>query len=676
MLGATGSPVAARDATKSDLWREIEDYFSKLHGPAFGKVSAGTHLAASPGGQKIAFTGSIWEKLEGSPQTHICIADVATGTIEVITSGQHSDQLPQWSPDGQRLAFLSDRAERGVFQLYLLKGDEFGEVELACSLDGSVEYFWWSPSGAQILIGVAGRGSDKRTVEGSGNVPARETGLPAWTPTVEENISDPLELPWRESWIYDTITRECFQISRRGLNVWEANWYGPDYIAAVTTEAPDENTWYTAAVTMIDIKSGKDRIIYNTLRQVGLPVSTPSGARLALIEALCSDRALIAGNVLLIDRSGSTTRVDTARVDVTQIIWRGEDHLFFIGLRGLQTVAGEVIITDEGSSVTELWVTSETCGLKYPSATLVIGRSFAVMLESWTRYPTLAIITDGDDLKIIASLDHEGGKWLCSKCGPIQEVRWKASDGLEIQGLLCLPNNPSSGPYPLVLNVHGGPVSAWRNQWEIMPFVPLLVSRGYVVFCPNPRGSSGRGQEFAEMVLGDVGGADADDHLTGVDMLIERGIADPKRIATTGRSYGGYMSAWLVTQTDRFAAGISVSGSTDWRSRHTLSNIAYFDQLFLDADPYSMDSRYFTRSPVAHAGRYRTPFLQIAGQNDRAVVPSQAIQYHHALVERGVKSAVVVYPDEGHGIRKFPAYIDYCYRLVAWLESYMPASES
>jgi hypothetical protein len=315
-------------------------------------------------------------------------------------------------------------------------------------VNGSVEYFWWSPTGTKILIGVAGRGSDKGTGEGSGSTPANETPISAWTPTVEDNISDLSGLPWRTNWIYDAASHNSFQVSRRGMNIWESNWYGYDHIVAVASESPEENTWYTATLSVIDVKSGEDCILYRSSRQIGLPISTVSGSRLAAIEALCSDRALIAGNVLFFDKSGTAAEVDIGGVDASQIIWRGEHRLLVVGLRGLETVAGEVMITDEGSSVLELWATSETCGLKYPSVTSVSSASFAVMLESWTRYPALAIVTRGVGCRVLASLDHEGGEWLRSRLGPIEEVHWTASDGLEIQGLLCLPAAMFDKPYP------------------------------------------------------------------------------------------------------------------------------------------------------------------------------------------------------------------------------------
>src|SRR5207248_5938319 len=155
-----------------------------------------------------------------------------------------------------------------------------------------------------------------------------------------------------------------------------------------------------------------------------------------------------------------------------------------------------------------------------------------------------------------------GFQWLRTISGNLAEMSWPARDGLGIQGLLCLPEG--SGPYPLILQVHGGPVSSFRNRWLLgYDWVPLWVSRGFAVFNVNPRGSTGRGREHAELVLGDMCGEDTFDHLAGVEHLVATGIADPDRLGVFGGSYGGAMASWLVTQTDRFRAAVAVVPPTD-----------------------------------------------------------------------------------------------------------------
>jgi dipeptidyl aminopeptidase/acylaminoacyl peptidase len=215
-------------------------------------------------------------------------------------------------------------------------------------------------------------------------------------------------------------------------------------------------------------------------------------------------------------------------------------------------------------------------------------------------------------------------------------------------------------------------VGAYRSTWAAFS---LLVSRGYAVLYPNPRGSTGRGQAFAEMVYGDMGGNDTQDLLSGIDALIERGIVDASRVGVMGGSYGGFMSSWLVTQTHRFAAAVAISPVTDWVSQHYTSNIGFFDQIFLQDDPTNAAGRYITRSPITYASRVQTPTLLTAGAVDRCTPPTQAEEFYRALIEHGVVSELVLYPGEGHGVSSFPAVIDFNTRIVGWFERFMPAQQ-
>jgi dipeptidyl aminopeptidase/acylaminoacyl peptidase len=154
-------------------------------------------------------------------------------------------------------------------------------------------------------------------------------------------------------------------------------------------------------------------------------------------------------------------------------------------------------------------------------------------------------------------------------------------------------------------------------------------------------------------------------------MLVERGVADPRRLGVMGGSYGGFMSAWLVTQTDRFAASVALSPVTDWYSQHHTSNIGRWDQLILGDKVGQPGGEYFRRSPVVFADRARTPTLVTAGLEDRCTPPGQAIEFHQALLEHGVESELVLYPGEGHGVRTYPAIIDMAARVLRWFDLHM-----
>jgi dipeptidyl aminopeptidase/acylaminoacyl peptidase len=658
---------AERDLRDQPIYKEIEEYFTKAIAPSFGKVSGAVEPQASPDGKRIAFTGTVWAKLEGLPPTRVCVADAATGELTILTHGPNSDRLPRWSPDGSRLAFASDRVTEGRAQLYLLD-TEIGEARSTPEIEGTIEYLSWSLDGGSILLGLAGVGADMAGGQGSGTAGTADPNLPAWIPSIE--TAQPSPNDWRSLWLYDVATKSARRLSRDGLNVWEACWVGPDQVLAVISDKPGEDDWYHAPLALIDVGTGTERVILRSHVQFGWPAASPSGLRLAIVEALCSDRQIVAGEILLMDADGGdVTRINPG-VDVTWISFRGEDELFFIGQRGLQTAAGVCSCTDGAFRL--FWETDETCGPRYPQGSVLTDGGLAVVRESYTRFQEIATVSMSGTVKTVAKLEHDGSRYVSSVAGRLEAVTWKAPDGLEIEGLLAQPDG--DGPHALLVHVHGGPVWAWRNRWQMgYAFTPLLVSRGYAVLHPNPRGSSGRGQEFASLVAGDMGGDDTHDYISGAQAMVDRGIGDSKRIGVFGGSYGGFMSAWLVTQTDMFAAAVPQSPSTNWYSQHLTSNIAVFDRLFLDADPYQPGGRYFERSPIFFASRVKTPVFQTAGSDDECTPPSEAIEFHRALREHGVETALAIYPGEGHGVRKFPAVIDNCARLVAWFERFMPA---
>jgi dipeptidyl aminopeptidase/acylaminoacyl peptidase len=184
---------------------------------------------------------------------------------------------------------------------------------------------------------------------------------------------------------------------------------------------------------------------------------------------------------------------------------------------------------------------------------------------------------------------------------------------------------------------------------------------------PNVRGSVGRGPEFAEANLGDMGGGDLQDILTGIDALVRDGIVDDRRVAITGGSYGGFMACWAVTQTDRFAAAMPMAVVTDWVSFHSTTNIGQFDKLFLKADPYDPDGDYTRRSPVYHAAKCRTPTLILHGEDDLCTPLPQAVEFYNALVEAGCETELVVYPREGHGWTELEHQVDAWNRMRDWL---------
>ena len=673
------SNYSQQDIRKTELWTEVDDFLKQVFDPSIDKVSAASELAASPDGKQIAFTGSIhganWR--ETSPSSKICLLNVETSALEVITSGLSSERLPKWSPNGEYLAFLSDRNEKGLSQLFMLSVGGLGEAKPVSAVKGMVEGFHWSPEGSRILIQAAGPDADRDDASGSGKVGQPKKDLPSWMPSVD---SGDLSNAWRSLWIYGLDNGSLEQIKGQGSNPWEAAWCGQNAVVSITSDSPLEDAWYNATLRIMDLERKSERVLYVPKRQLGCPVATPSGDKIAFIEGVASDRGLVAGEVKIVDpMTGKVHKLPlqgSRAVDALQLTWRDDFNVLISGLRGLETVVEQWPPYPYNPS----WVTPEACGGRLgPCVTPLPDNQFAVIAESWERAPEVRIEGAGKS-KMLLSFDHDGLKNLRSKLGSMETISWAGSGrvgepgAFEIQGFLHRPKK--HGRAGLIVSVHGGPSSLHTNKAAGNGLASFLNQKGYAVLRPNPRGSSGRGQQFAEAVLGDMGGKDAEDILLGINAICVSNplTIDDERIGVTGGSYGGYMASLLPTLDPCFKASVSIAAVTDWHSFHTTTNIPTFDQLFLDADPFNMKGgKYLERSPIMNAGKYKTPVLQTAGSDDLCVPSSQAMQYHHACLQKGVESAIAIYPGEGHGVRKVPASTDVMVRTVGWFDRFMPA---
>ena len=657
-----------KDVRETPLYKRAEAVYDALRQPGTGQISEVTDIHAAPNGQHVVFAGVLLERLEGYPTTRIGELEVASGRHRVLTFGPNEDRLPKYSPDGTTIAFLSDRSRSGDFQLYLLERHS-GRARPTSPVDGWIEYLHWSPDGRRILLGVAGYGADLSG--GQGAIASRKSadGAPSWMPTVESGEEG---FRWRSLWVYDVLSQRSFQITRPGTNVWEATWLGNTAVAAIVSDGPSEGLWYTARLCSVRVDNGAVTDLYKPSDQLGWPAASPSGRHLAVVEALCSDRLILAGDLLIVETSRRhVRRVPTHGVDVTYAEWRSETLLLLAGHRGPEAVVGYYDLSS--NRFTQAWASRElSASPRYLSVSgyNTTPDSF-LAVEGFARAPEIGAIHNGQ-YATVKSFDC-GYADLAQSIASAESVVWTAPDGLDIQGWLLLPQG--GGPYPTIMNIHGGPVSHWRSMWLGRRLVPvlMLLERGYAFFLPNPRGSSGRGQEFARRVVGDMGGADTHDYLSGLDALVARGLSDPRRLGVTGGSYGGFITSWLITQDPRFAAAVSVSPVTNHVTEHLLSNIPHFVALFLNDSYRNPGGKYFQRSPVMHAHKARTPILNICGALDRCTPPEEAVQFHNALREHSAPSVLITYPQEGHGVRTLPAAMDYAARMVAWFEHYMPA---
>jgi dipeptidyl aminopeptidase/acylaminoacyl peptidase len=642
----------------------VGDHLARCQVPGDRAIEDVAQVDPHPDGEVAACAVLVRDKPMALAHRRIAVVDLTAEQVTLLELPFVECARPTWSPDGSRLAVVGTSKEGAA--AVVLEGAPHSLVVSATSeLPGFVESAQWSPDGSLLALQVAMPGAEISDVYGSGTM--GQTAQEAWRPRVLPNVGGGKRL----AYTWDPHSGDSRAVS--DLTVWELAWSGSRSLLALTTEESDESAWYAAVLSRLDLDRADDSTIFTPDDQISVPRSSPSGRRWSVVSGLQSDRGLPAGELVvgLDDSTGRT--LETEDVHVTDQRWLDETSLLVAGLRGLETVVATVDV--ETGSVFEVWSGEQTCGEHFPEVVGLAGRPPLVVLESHREPPTLGLLEPRGFRPVLAA-DGPGTAYQAARAGTTTPRTWTSSDGQQVQGLLTLPadNEAGGGRYPVVLQVHGGPTHACRNAWVGRdPHLSSLVARGYAVLRPNPRGSTGRGAAFVEAVRGDMGGLDVDDVVSGVQDLVDVGIADAARLGITGISYGGFMASWVPTRTELFAASVARSPCTDWLLQHLTSNIAEFDRRFIGGEPFDRDSQYAGRSPLRHADRIRTPMLFTAGLEDLATPPSQAQVLYTALHERGVATQLVLYPEEGHGVRQPLAVADQCARMIAWFERHLAA---
>ncbi|NIJ39476.1 dipeptidyl aminopeptidase/acylaminoacyl peptidase [Sphingopyxis panaciterrae] len=645
-----------RDMREAGAARDVNDFYRTLFRPGEDILWTAADLDPTADGRSVHFTGQCFEgALAEGPATIVCRIDLAGGAVHRVARGR----LYRNSPDG-RAAYI-EAGEDGRERLVILS--EAREQLFSAAVDVRVEALAWAPGGSALLILGADAGADVSGAEGGYALRGGASG-PSWLPDVAASGAQDL---WRRLYRWSDDMAAPQAVTRPPVNVWEAAWLGDDRFAVVASDHHGEGSWYEASLRVIDAETGEERGRYVPAEQAGVPAGSPDGRYWAVIEAFCSDRGLVCGPITL-GEEGAQRVLDTGGVEVSDIRWRDESRLLFAGVRDAETVVGEIdLATGERR---EHWSSDRlTISGWYPKAVPAPGGGALAVIEGYAEPPAIASLSNGETA-VLAGFAPSPAPAIP---GTMRYHRWRGRDGLEIGGWLVLPDGDASN-LPLFVDIHGGPVWAHRNRYAaVLRAGPVLVAKGYALLLPNPRGSGGRGQDFARKVHRDMGGEDMHDYLAGIDSLVAAGIADPGRVGVSGTSYGGFMSAWLVTQTDRFAAAIPISPVANWYSQHYASQIPWFDQALLDGSPRRPGGQYFDRSPVFFAGGVTTPTLVLAGGRDKNTPTGQAIEFFGALTEAGAEAALAIYPEDGHSLRGYPAYLDSAARIVDWCERHIVA---
>jgi dipeptidyl aminopeptidase/acylaminoacyl peptidase len=343
---------------------------------------------------------------------------------------------------------------------------------------------------------------------------------------------------------------------------------------------------------------------------------------------------------------------------VSGVIWRTDGSLLAVALNG--TRSQFCVIRPDGR-IEQIAVAPDV----RPSAFDERGSLLAFVGESAAASELWVSVGEGAAEKVTRFNEN----WSRISVIKPELLRYKSFDGTEIEALLLKPRGYTDGTkLATVVLVHGGPTGAWSETFE--PWGQMLAARGYAVFYPNIRGSTGYGHRFLEMNRGDWGGGDFKDIMAGVDFLVARGIADPNRLGIGGWSYGGYMAAWAITQTQRFKAAVSGAGMSDLATEFGTEDGSAYDEWFYGL-PYEKPEGFARSSPITYIKNARTPTLILHGEADQTDPLGQSQMLYRALKRYGVEAEFVVYPREPHGLQEEKHLIDRLNRIVRWFDSHL-----
>ena len=624
-------------------------------------VKAVTDAQISPDGTWVAYVVGDRSR-HGTKQlkSSIWLVDTVGNNARQFTFGPRSDLQPRWAPDSLSLVFRSDRDEDGRYGIYHIHR-EGGEARRVVELPDSAGDVRWSPDGTRIAFLMADPETDdeKRLKEERGEILEFERS-PRYT----------------RVWVVNLDGSDLYTVSTHAQQIWEFAWLpNGEAFAVVCSDHPYEWSWYQAGVGVLPASGGEARIVHKSAQQVAGPTPSPDGTTIAFISATWSDRNVVGGDVWTLPVEGGGARCLTEGYPASfgTVNWRDAGTLVAVGY---QEGEAAVLTLSPGQAPHRRWSAKAAFGDRaWARASLTDdGTWMAVIREDPSSPPeawTVHLPRSHDEL--VWSPRSDTHPYLREFALPeVETLRWTSTDGTPVQGLLLKPIGYEQGRrYPLVTVVHGGPTSLYHHNFPGLMWLPLLVSRGMAVLLPNPRGSTGWGTAFAEANLRDMGGGDLQDILTGVDHLIEYGVADGERLGIAGWSYGGFMSAWAITQTNRFRAAMMGAGIANWRSFHGVSNLPTWDRRYYEADPYELGGPFDRFSPVMHIRNCRTPTLILHGENDAYVPVGQGYEMFRALKEHGVETELVVYPREGHGIQETPHLRDMLNRTVNWFARHL-----
>jgi dipeptidyl aminopeptidase/acylaminoacyl peptidase len=627
---------------------------------ALNAASGFDQAAVSPDGKKVAWVEEFRDK-NGSDSGYSGIftttidGKAPSGKITISSGPAHAESDIAWAPDSRRMAFISDALKPGQSQLYL-EGASGQPAKRLTDVKGTLASPKFSPDGKTIAVLF------------TENAPRAAGPLVAEVPETGEIKDAFFE---QRLAVVDIATGKLRQVSPADTYVYQYDW-SPDGLNFVVSSAlgNGDNNWWTAELSILDATSGLMKSIYKPSLQISYPAWSPDGKSIAFIEGLMSDEDSVGGDIFLIAAAGGKPQNLTPdrKTSASWLTWARDGKI--IAGEFAQGESSIISLDPTSAKIDSLYSGPDhvTLGTWGPSASVSDdGRVSAAIRSSFSAPPEIWAGPNGAWKQITHRNQGVPAAW-----GEAKSIHWK-SDSYQVQGWLVYPANFDPGQkYPLIVDVHGGPSAAVLSSWPSSgDFALALAASGNFVLQPNPRGSFGNGEAFTRANVKDFGYSDLRDILAGVDEAIKIAPIDSNRLGITGWSYGGYMTMWAVTQTNRFKAAMAGAGIANYQSYYGENKIDQWMIPFFGKSVYDDPEVYAKSSPITFIKKAKTPTLVMVGDSDGECPTPQSYEFWHALKTLGVETQLVVYEHEGHMFMKPEHRRDRIRRTVAWFDAHL-----
>jgi dipeptidyl aminopeptidase/acylaminoacyl peptidase len=556
-----------------------------------------------------------------------------------------------WRPDSKILAFTLRTPGSHTYALYTIAADGTGLTKLL-DFNGTLRDLRYARDGRLAMLAVESARKE---------VGATEAGAA---------VAGDLDAPPTEQRIAVLEGAALHWVSPAELFVYEYDWQ-PDGSGFVGTAAPGDgdNNWWKAKLYAFGGATGAARVLYaprEARQQLAHPRVSPDGRTVAFIAGLMSDFGSTGGDVLTVPVGGgaATNITPQMQASATELAWSCSGTLQAVLLAGDQRQVVDLGRGTAPASPKVLWGAAESIGggeaitpAACPAAVLAASH------ESFTAPPEIEVGPVGhwNDLTAV----NQG----LTAAMRVMSVAW-TNEGFHVQGWLLLPKEVT-GKIPMVTIVHGGPAAATVPGFAGPGVQAALLERGWAVFRPNPRGSFGQGERFAAANVRDFGYGDLRDILAGIDAAERQAPIDDARLGLEGGSYGGFMTMFAITQTNRFKAAVAAAGISNWESYYGENGIDGWLLPYFGASVYDDPAVYARSSAINFIHNAHTPTFAYVGERDIECPASQTVEFWHAMKAVGVPTSIMIYPGEGHGLRD-PAHAeDAMQRTLQWFEKYV-----